>query len=128
MTTEQIAQDVLARLEEAWNAGDGDAFGRPYRDDASFVTIRGEWVHGGEIGAGHDHIFRTIYAGSTNRMELVEARRVSDDVIIATSRNTLTAPHGPLAGVHAAMSTSVLVRAGDEWLIATSNNTLVAER
>jgi uncharacterized protein (TIGR02246 family) len=128
MTTEEIAQDVLARLEEAWNAGDGGAFGQPYRADASFVTIRGELVHGGAIGAGHDQIFRTIYAGSTNRMELLEAQRVSDDVIIATSRNTLTAPHGPLAGVHAAMSTSVLVRAGDEWLIATSHNTLAADR
>jgi hypothetical protein len=29
--------------------------------------------------------------------------------------------------VHAAMSTSVLVRAGDEWLIATSHNTLAAD-
>jgi uncharacterized protein (TIGR02246 family) len=125
MNTEQIARDVLAQLEGAWNTGDGPAFGQPYRDDASFVTVRGELAHGGEIAAGHQQIFDSIYAGSTNRMELLEAQRVSDDVIIATSRNTLTAPHGPLAGVHAAMSTSVLVRSDGGWRIATSQNTLV---
>ena len=125
MSTEQIAGEVLARLEQAWNAGDGNAFGAPYRDNASFVTIRGELAHGAEIGAGHEQIFATIYAGSTNHMELLEAQRVSDDVIIATSRNTLEAPHGPLAGVHAAMSTSVLVRTEGEWRIAATENTLV---
>ena len=128
MSTEQIAREVLARLEQAWNSGDGNAFGAPYRDNASFVTIRGELAHGAEISTGHAQIFTSIYAGSTNHMELLEAQRVSDDVIIATSRNTLEAPHGPLAGVHAAMSTSVLVRSGDDWRIATSQNTLVGAR
>ena len=128
MTTESIARDVLARLEEAWNAGDGTAFGAPYTPDASFVTIRGELAHGPEIGAGHAQILTSIYAGSTNRMELLDAQRVSDDVIVATSRNTLDAPHGPLAGVHAAMSTSVLVRTGGEWGIAATQNTLVGAR
>ena len=92
MSTEQIAREVLARLEQAWNSGDGNAFGAPYRDDASFVTIRGELAHGAEIGTGHAQILTSIYAGSTNHMELLEAQRVSDDVIIATSRNTLDAP------------------------------------
>jgi uncharacterized protein (TIGR02246 family) len=128
MSTESIARDVLSRLEEAWNAGDGTAFGAPYRPDASFVTIRGEMAHGPEIGAGHAQILTSIYLGSTNRMELLEAQRVSDDVIVATSRNTLDAPHGPLAGVHAALSTSVLVRTGDEWRVAATQNTLVGAR
>ena len=71
---------------------------------------------------------RSIYAGSTNRMELVDARHVADDVIVATSRNTLDAPSGPLAGIHAATSTSVLVRVGDTWQVAVTHNTLEATR
>ena len=85
MNAEQIARDVLARLEAAWNAGDGSAFGAPYREDASFVAIRGELSHGEEIAAGHAQILASIYQGSTNRMELLEAQRLSDDVILATS-------------------------------------------
>jgi uncharacterized protein (TIGR02246 family) len=126
MTTDDIARSVLRRLEDAWNAGDGDAFGREYADGAGFVNIQGQVLHGpSAIGAGHTAILRTIYAGSTNRMRLFDSQQVSDDVIVATSRNTLDAPHGPLAGVHDAIVTSVLVRSGRRWQVAASQTTLV---
>ena len=125
METDQIARGVLARAGGAWNHGDGQAFGAPYDDQASFVNIRGELHHGAAIGAGHVQIFATTHAGSINRMALLGARRTSDDVIVATSRNTLDAPHGPLAGVHEALSTSVLVRSDGAWRIAATHNTLV---
>ncbi|MBC9822583.1 SgcJ/EcaC family oxidoreductase [Terrabacter sp. MAHUQ-38] len=128
-TETQVATDVLARLEAAWNAGDGQAFGTLYADDATFVTIRGDHLRGrAAIAGGHAAILGSIYAGSTNRMEVLDARRVADDVIVMTSRNTLDAPHGPLAGVHAAMSTSVLVHTGDAWQITVTHNTLEATR
>ena len=73
-----VAHQVLGRLEQAWNAGDGAAFGAAYASDASFVTIRGDHIVGSAaIGAGHAGIFRTIYAGSVNRMELVRDARPS---------------------------------------------------
>lgn len=125
MNTEEIARDLLQRLEDAWNRGDGEAFGAPYDDSASFVNIRGELHHGPAIGAGHAQILASTHAGSINRMKLIGARRISDDVIVATSRNTLDAPQGPLAGVHEALSTSVLVRDGQQWRIAATHNTLV---
>ena len=93
------------------------------------MTIRGEQHRGRDaVGSGHAAIFATIYAGSTNRMALVDARHVANDVIVATSRNTLDAPSGPLAGIHAATSTSVLVRVGDTWQVAVTHNTLEATR
>ena len=123
------AAAILNRLESAWNAGDGKAFAAPYTSDATFVTIRGEHHRGRDaVGSGHAAILATIYAGSTNRMELVDARHVAEDVIVATSRNTLDAPSGPLAGIHAATSTSVLVRVGDTWQVAVTHNTLEATR
>ncbi len=92
------------------------------------MTVRGELNYGPAIGAGHAQIFASIYPGSTNRMELLEAQRINNDVIVATSRNTLDAPHGPLAGVHQALSTSVLVRSGSQWRIAATHNTLVTAK
>lgn len=121
----RIAEGVLGRLEAAWNAGDGQAFGAPYAVDASFVTIRGEFHHSrAAIAGGHAAILGSIYKGSTNRMEVVDARFVADDVIVVTSRNTMVAPTGPLTGTNAAMSTSVLVRDGGEWQVAVTHNTL----
>jgi uncharacterized protein (TIGR02246 family) len=130
ITPEDIAREVLRRLEDAWNRGDGQAFGAVYAEDAYFVTIRGEHLRGqAQIAGGHAGIFATIYAGSTNRMELIEARRIAQNVVVSTSTGTLDAPHGPLQGVHTAMSTSVLVRqAGGEWLIVATHNTLVGAR
>jgi len=123
------ADAVLRRLESAWNAGDGQGFGAPYAADATFVNIRGEHHRGRDaIAGGHAGILATIYAGSTNRMELTDARHLADDVIVATSRNTLDVPSGPLAGIHAATSTSILVRVGVAWQIAVTHNTLVATR
>jgi uncharacterized protein (TIGR02246 family) len=129
MTAEQVAAEVLARLEQAWNDGDAEAFGALYADDATFVTIRGEWATGrAAIAAGHTEIFRTIYAGSTNRMQLVAVREVGG-ALVASATSTLTSPTGPLAGTHRARSTSVLVPdAGHPvgWRVASTHNTLVA--
>jgi len=125
-----VALEVLERLESAWNNADGEAFGRAYAPDASFVNIRGEHIVGSAaIGAGHTGIFTTIYAGSVNRMELVRATQLSDGVVLAVSLNTLDCPTGPLAGRHQAMSTSVITAPVDgeaSWRIVSSHNTLLA--
>lgn len=127
-TTDELAGAVLRRLEEAWNRGDGEAFGEAYTDDATFVTIRGERLHGRtQIAGGHAGIFATIYAGSTNRMELIHTRQLAENVILATSTGTLDAPQGPLHGVHTAMSTNVIIRSESQWLIAATHNTLIVK-
>ncbi len=125
-----VAREVLERLEAAWNDGDGEAFGRTYAPDASFVTVRGEHIVGSAaIGAGHTQIFGTIYAGSANRMRLVRAIEVSGGIIVAVSVNTLDCPSGPLAGVRQALSTSVVVtdqsRTAGRPQILSTHNTLV---
>lgn len=124
-----IAQDVLARLEAAWNLGDGAAYGAVYAPDASFVTVRGEHLIGRQaIGEGHAGIFASIYAGSVNRMELVSADEVSPGVVRVISAATLTCPSGPLAGVHRAMSTNIIVSdptADQPSLVVAAQNTLV---
>jgi len=126
-TPGDIATEVLRRLEGAWNAADGAAFGAVYRPDASFVTVQGQHAQDAQaIGAGHAGIFATIYAGSDNSMELVSARELADGVVLAVSRNTLRVPTGPLAGTHQAMSTSVVVRDPDGgWSVAATHNTLI---
>ncbi len=124
-----VARQILDDLEAAWNSADGAAFGALYTSDASFVNIRGEHIQGrAAIGAGHHGIFTTIYAGSSNSMELVRAEQVAEGVVLAVSRNTLDCPTGPLAGRHQAMSTSVITRSEDDlgsWRILSSHNTLV---
>jgi uncharacterized protein (TIGR02246 family) len=125
MDPKSIAETVIKRLEDAWNAADGAAFGAAFTPDADFVTIRGELHSGSGIAAGHQQIFDTIYAGSTIRYTVVQARELDDRVILAHVRATLNAPTGPLAGETDALASVVLVRDGDDHRIAAFHNTLI---
>ena len=124
-----VALEVLGRLEKAWNDADGEAFGSNYAPDASFVNIRGEHIVGRTaIAGGHTGIFTTIYAGSVNRMNLTRATEISDGIVAAISINTLNCPSGPLAGVHTALSTSIIsttVNGAGHPQILSSHNTLM---
>jgi uncharacterized protein (TIGR02246 family) len=123
------ADTVVKRLEDAWNAADGAAFGAPFAPDADFVTIRGELHSGPAIAAGHQQIFDTIYAGSTVRYAVLDARELDDGIILAHVRGNLSVPAGPLAGENEALASIVLVRAdGGHHQIAAFHNTLVASR
>ena len=124
---EEIAAHVLSRLEAAWNAADGQAFGAPFAVDADFVAIRGDFHHGRDaIAHGHQAIFDTIYQGSRQTYELLQARPLSDDVVLVLAQGTLNAPSGPMAGESRATSTLILVKQDSDWRIACFHNTLVA--
>ena len=124
---ENVATELIERLEQAWNEADGRAFGESFTADADFVDIRGEHHRGQDaIAAGHQAIFDSIYKGSTTDYELIRARELSDNVILAHATGALKVPSGPLAGEHSAVQSLVLVRGGDGWKIAGFHNTLVA--
>ena len=122
-----VAQGLMTRLEEAWNAADGAAFAEPFSADADFVAIRGD-LHTGStaIADGHQQIFDTIYAGSTVAYRVLQAREIAGGVILAHVRGTIAAPSGPLAGEHTATATVVLALHGDDYEIAAFHNTLVS--
>jgi uncharacterized protein (TIGR02246 family) len=123
---EKIARDLLAQLEEGWNAADGEAFGNAFTEDADFVAIRGDYHRSREaIAKGHHAIFNSINKDSRASYELLQARALADGVILAQARSDLSAPSGPLAGEHSSVSTLVLVRDGEDWRIAGFHNTLV---
>ena len=127
MDPNSIAHSVMKRLEDAWNAADGAAFGAPFAPDADFVNIRGD-LHTGQdaIAAGHQQIFDTIYAGSTLQYALLKTRELDDGIIVAHVRGTLNAPSGPMAGETNALASLVLVRDGDDHRVAAFHNTVVA--
>ena len=117
---------IVRRLETAWNSGDGEAFSTPFAEDADFVNIRGEHFSGRvAIGAGHAAIFRTAYAGSTNQMTLETSRLLRPEVALARVYSVLDVPRGPLAGRHRARFTLVLTKERSGWEIATLHNTLL---
>ena len=125
-TADRTAIEALvATLEGAWNAGDGDAFAAPFAVDADFVNIRADHHQGrAGIAAGHTAILRSIYLGSTNQYTIKTARLLHPDVALVHVHAVLDAPSGPLAGRNRALFSMVLARVAEEWQIASFHNTL----
>ena len=104
---------------------DAPAFARHFAEDADFVNIRGEHHRGRTaIAAGHQAIFRTVYAGSTCHFTLEAVRLLRPEVALAHVRSTLDVPAGPLKGHHTARFSLVLTKQGEGWEIAAFHNTL----
>jgi len=137
LTTEPVAPTVDARtiasalfdhMVGAWNRADGDGFGEVFADGATFVDIRGVQHDGvAEIACGHQAILDTIYAGSTVRYDVEQARLVAPASIVANVAATLDVPNGPAAGIRHSRITATLVPRGDGWAVAAFHNTIVQE-
>jgi uncharacterized protein (TIGR02246 family) len=129
MTTDAtgVASTWYAAIEKAWNAAEGAAFAAQFVDDLLFVDIRGVRHDGSRehLAAGHQAIFDSIYKGSVIAYELETARVLTDGVILARGQATLDTPAGPMAGIHLARNTVVLVRDGEDWRGVAFHNTLV---
>ena len=124
---ERIVSDLIGELEKAWNAAEGEAFARPFAEDADFVNIRGEHLRTREVIAkGHQAIFNTIYSGSVVRYQVTRVRPIAPAVLLAHVKATLKAPIGPLAGEHNSLFTVVLVQDKNTWSISAFHNTLIA--
>lgn len=122
---QEIVAAVLEQLEKGWNQADGKAYAAPFAEDADFVDIRGGYHKSREaISAGHQQIFDTIYRGSVVRNELLQARMVSDQAILAHVQHSMKAPMGPLAGEHSATASMLLTSAHGGWQIVAYHNTL----
>ena len=119
-------EGIVATLQAAWNAGDGDAFGAVFADDADFLNIRAEHVRGRvAIASGHIGIFRTIYAGSVVQLTLESLRLLRPDVALMHVHSTLDAPSGPMKGKHDGRFSAVLTRDAGGWRIASFHNMVI---
>jgi len=76
------------------------------------------------LAAGHQAIFDSIYKGSVISYDPETARFLTDGIVLARSQATLDTPAGPMAGIHRARNTVVLVR-DDEWRGIAFHNILV---
>ena len=56
--------NLMLRLREAWNSGDGEAYAAIFSEDAQYVTAPGERLHGRkQIAESHQKVFDTFFKG-----------------------------------------------------------------
>ena len=123
---EDAVREVLIRLRDAWDRGDGEAYASVFSDDAQYVNALGERVHGRKsIAETHQKIFDTFFKGTKlGRNYPSNIRRITSDVVLVESSGSVlfpgenennVAPNGLL--------TLVVARQGDGWRIVSFHNT-----
>lgn len=119
---------LVEELEDAWNAGDSDAFAAAFADDADFVNVYGMHGRGRKaIANGHHFIFTTVYKDSKVEYRVVSARMLASGVALVHVSARLNVPGGPLAGTHEALWSGVATLCDDAWKFAAFHNTFVKD-
>ncbi len=119
MEADDAARNMVATLETAWGAGDGDGFASVFSEDADFTHIEGETVRGrADIAAHHRDIFGSVYRGTTMKVDAMRTTEIAPGVATIEANATVASDFGA-RGSHALI---VIVRQADRWAIRSFHN------
>lgn len=118
-------ESIADRLAQAWNSGDAAGFAAPFAADAQQVNIFGTRLIGRDaIRDRHAAVFAEMFRESTNVLQVLDARRLGPDVLLAQLASAVEVPHGPLRGTLRTIASIVLRRTHDaDWEIVLFHNT-----
>ncbi|NKY46876.1 SgcJ/EcaC family oxidoreductase [Nocardia cerradoensis] len=122
-TTDTTAiRALIERSRDAWNRGDGAAYGACFTADATDVTYLGSVYHGGtEIGGAHQALFDSFLKGTRLTVDIVEIRRYGSDTAVVVTRGESSKGRPKKLGK---LATYTVVREADgEWRIAAVQKT-----
>lgn len=113
---------LIERSQEAWNHGDGIAYGACFTADATDVTYVGTLYHGGgEIGSAHQALFDSFLKGTRLTIEILEIRRYGRDTAIVVTRGESSKGEPKKLGK---LATYTVIRDTDgQWRIAAVQKT-----
>ncbi|PRY00679.1 SgcJ/EcaC family oxidoreductase [Allonocardiopsis opalescens] len=129
---EQEIAALLDRMNAAWNAGDADAYGAVFTDDAAYVVFDGTLLHG---RAAIADLHRMLFAGPLRGTRLTGGagqpdgsgplvRLLADGVAhIVTDGGMAMQPQAAPDPGHDSRVSLVAVREADGWRLAAFHNT-----
>lgn len=127
MGTGEIADVIRTGFEEAWNQHDMDAFAELFREDASFVNVRGLKMDGRiAIRDHHATVHSGFYRHSVVRLSVEDTKQLSPEVIVCHVRSELEGDQRSPGVTRSTTLTLVLMLADAEWKIAAAHNTEIS--
>jgi uncharacterized protein (TIGR02246 family) len=125
---EDAVRDVLIRVREAWEHGDGEAYASLFSHDAQFVTATGKRMHGRKsIAKESQEILNTFFKGSKlgrSYSHPDNLRFITPDVVLVETAGSVLFP-GETEDMVApnGVMTIVVARQDDAWRIVSFHNT-----
>ncbi|HLS77917.1 MAG TPA: SgcJ/EcaC family oxidoreductase [Nocardia sp.] len=120
---EAAVRALLARQNEAWAAGDADAYAALFTPDADYVTWIGTHLRGrGAIAESHRPLFEKHMKGTRIDSEITGIRFLTPDVAIAHSLGAVVGGRKRRTRRNTKVQTTVAVRHDGEWLLTAFQN------
>jgi uncharacterized protein (TIGR02246 family) len=119
-------RDVMVRLCEAWERGDGEAYAALFSEDAQYVTAPGERLQGRKsIAQSHQKIFDTLFKDTKlGRNYPNTLRPITSDVVLVESAGSVLFPGETESKISPnGLMTLVVTRQADAWRIISFQNT-----
>jgi uncharacterized protein (TIGR02246 family) len=121
----QRPDEVLDLFRRAWDAGDAEAYGRLFTEDATYVIFLGDALLGRqEIQDTHHDVFTKWQKGTKLIVQALQTTMLSDDTAVILTRGGIGT--GPIT--YDKYQTFTLVRRDGRWLIAAFHNTEMSNR
>ena len=130
--TRTAIEDVIAREDAAWKAGDAEAFCEAATQDVFFTNIVGMFSVGhAPMVAQHSRIFATIYKDSVLEQTITNLAMVRPDVAVVDTLTEVSGfkalPPGSEAidGVLKTRLEQIMVLEGGCWRVASFHNVTI---
>jgi uncharacterized protein (TIGR02246 family) len=125
-SAKEAVDRLMDRLVEAWEHGDGEAYGSIFSEDAQYVTAPGERLHGRKsIAESHQQIFNTIFKGTKlGRGYPICVRSITPEVVLVEACGSVLFPGEIEKNVSPnGLMTMVVEKLGNDWRIVSFQNT-----
>jgi len=122
----EAVHELMDRLRQAWERGDGEAYGSLFAEDAQYVTAPGERLHGRKaIADSHQRIFDTIFKGtSVGSSNPPCARTIAPGVVMVEASGSVLFPGETERKVEPnGLMTLIVAKQDDAWRIVSFQNT-----
>ncbi|KQL44765.1 hypothetical protein AN963_25720 [Brevibacillus choshinensis] len=126
----ELIRRLFASMSEAWNRGDGIAFGDCFAEDADYVTFMGQRLQGrDQIAAVHQKLFNGPLKGSlleSSATVELHPRFVTQEVaIIHAIGEAKLANAAQDPADRSSINTNVVVKERGEWKITAFHNSRI---
>jgi uncharacterized protein (TIGR02246 family) len=126
MDDAEVASEIACGFAAGWNEHDMSALGRVFHDDATFVNVAGTYMRGREeIEAGHGLAHAGPYRNSALSMQVLDARQVVPDLVVAHLRTEVLGDERAPGQVQPTLLTLAIERRAGAWKIIAAHNTRI---
>jgi uncharacterized protein (TIGR02246 family) len=124
---EAIIRRLVMAVQDAWTAGDAEAFGEPFAPDCDYTVWNGLYIKGREaIIEGHRFLFAGPMRGTVMRFEIQQIRfPVKDVAIVHAVAGTVESDGRPWPSVRPLF---VFARQDGAWQVVAFQNTPIMPR